>query len=660
MLPLVVDSLASLPKAIDANLTTIFISSVAILTTFLITRVMTNDEIINEPNNSKNCKDQGPRPRWEILGYLNYIVLGVFIGSITYIQLNYDSYDDITSSISSATIQGEMNDDRSKLKQMLPLIILWSCCLVYFFGFFGISFIDKNEMVRSPSSFGLEDMAGELKKMNGNLVNNNDKEQDEISLSKKRNKELFDKKAKPMHDAPLCSEIRKGGNVNNNMMTNSSNSNVNNSTNKTESDNKIANLDFEAMSDEELLSAIKNGKMRDYELEKKCKNYEKAVRVRRQLYEERIGRSFHGLPYEGYDYEKIFGANCEIVLGYLPVPVGIIGPLILDGEPVYIPMATTEGCLVASANRGCKAINGGGGCTSILLKDGITRAPLVKMNSAAEAAKLKFFIEDPDTFLEVKKAFESTTSFGKLKTVTVTCAGRNAWLRFVCQSGDAMGMNMISKGCLKVMELLEEHFPTMQLISLSGNMCTDKKPSAVNWLEGRGKSIICESFIPGDVVQTVLKTTCSALVETNRLKNHVGSAMAGSVGGFNAHASNIVSAVFLACGQDIAQNVESSNCITIIEEVDDGIHISVTMPSIEVGTVGGGTHLAAQAACLDIVGCRGASKAPKVPGENAQKLARVVAGSVMAGELSLLSALAANHLVKSHMQHNRKTTAATK
>jgi hydroxymethylglutaryl-CoA reductase (NADPH) len=144
------------------------------------------------------------------------------------------------------------------------------------------------------------------------------------------------------------------------------------------------------------------------------------------------------------------------------------------------------------------------------------------------------------------------------------------------------------------------------------------------------------------------------MIETNRQKSHIGSAMAGSVGGFNAHAANIVTAVFLATGQDPAQNVESSNCLTIMEYADDGksLHVSVTMPSIEVGTVGGGTQLPAQAGCLDICGVRGASKT--APGDNSRKLATIVGASVLAGELSLIAALAANHLVNSHMQHNRK------
>jgi len=153
-----------------------------------------------------------------------------------------------------------------------------------------------------------------------------------------------------------------------------------------------------------------------------------------------------------------------------------------------------------------------------------------------------------------------------------------------------------------------------------------------------------------------LKTSAAALVELNIAKNLVGSAMAGSIGGFNAHASNIVTAIYLATGQDPAQNVESSNCITLMETWgDDGedLYITCTMPSIEVGTVGGGTILPAQAACLQMLGVQGAHR--ETPGENARQIARIVCASVLAGELSLMSALAAGHLVKSHMKHNRSS-----
>ncbi len=219
---------------------------------------------------------------------------------------------------------------------------------------------------------------------------------------------------------------------------------------------------------------------------------------------------------------------------------------------------------------------------------------------------------------------------------------------------------MVSKGSLAVIDYLKSvpQFSTMKLIALSGNVCTDKKAAAMNWIEGRGKSVVVEAIIPKDVVRDTLKTTVRAMVDVNINKNLIGSALAGVVGGYNAHASNIVSAVFLATGQDPAQNVESSNCMTLMEENERGdLWISCTMPSIEVGTVGGGTGLAAQAACLEMIGCRGGGERA---GDNAKKLAHVVAAAVMAGELSLLAALAANTLVQAHMTHNRKAPSVSK
>jgi len=147
-------------------------------------------------------------------------------------------------------------------------------------------------------------------------------------------------------------------------------------------------------------------------------------------------------------------------------------------------------------------------------------------------------------------------------------------------------------------------------------------------------------------------------VEVNVAKNLIGSAIAGSIGGFNAHASNIVTAMFLATGQDPAQNIESSNCMTLMEPVNDGrdLYVSVTMPSIEVGTVGGGTALPGQSACLSLLGVKGAHK--DTPGTNAKQLARLVAATVMAGEISLVSALSSGHLIKSHMELNRAKAGA--
>eukprot|EP00252_Welwitschia_mirabilis_P014939 TRINITY_DN33019_c0_g1_i1.p1 TRINITY_DN33019_c0_g1~~TRINITY_DN33019_c0_g1_i1.p1 ORF type:complete len:546 (+),score=64.91 TRINITY_DN33019_c0_g1_i1:115-1752(+) len=412
------------------------------------------------------------------------------------------------------------------------------------------------------------------------------------------------------------------------------------------------------MSDEDLAVSVCNGCLASHSLEKSLGDCKRAAIVRRKAVERMTRRSLEGLPVEGFDYDKILGQCCELPVGFVHVPVGVAGPLLIDDKEIFVPMATTEGCLVASTNRGCKAIHMSGGASTVLLSDGMTRAPVVRFPSAKRASELKFFLENPESAENVATVFNSTSRFARLRGIKCCIAGRNLYMRFCCTTGDAMGMNMVSKGTQNVLEFLKELFPDMDIISVSGNYCADKKATAVNWIEGRGKSVVAEAVISGDVVKKVLKTSVSALEELNTLKNLAGSAMAGALGGFNAHAANIVTAVFIATGQDPAQNLESSQCMTMMGSVNEGrdIHVSVTMPCIEVGTVGGGTQLASQSACLNLVGVKGANK--ESPGRNAQSLARVVAAAVLAGELSVMSALAAGHLVNSHMKYNRssKTT----
>uniref|UniRef100_A0A8C1CXR1 3-hydroxy-3-methylglutaryl-coenzyme A reductase n=1 Tax=Cyprinus carpio carpio TaxID=630221 RepID=A0A8C1CXR1_CYPCA len=298
-----------------------------------------------------------------------------------------------------------------------------------------------------------------------------------------------------------------------------------------------------------------------------------------------------------------------------------------------------------------------GGVSSRVLADGMTRGPVVQMPSACRAAEVKGWLETPEGFSAVKQAFDHTSRFARLDRLQVSLAGRNLYIRFQSQTGDAMGMNMLSKGTEQALSRLQERYPDMRLLAVSGNYCTDKKPAAVNWIHGRGKSTVCEAVVPARVVREVLKSSTAALVELNISKNLVGSAMAGSIGGFNAHAANVVAAIYIACGQDPAQTVGSSNCITLMECVGtDGedLYVSCTMPSLELGTVGGGTGLPAQHACLQMLGVHGSSD--QCPGENSRTLARIVCATVLAGELSLMAALTAGHLVKSHMTHNRYNT----
>lgn len=555
--------------------------------------------------NTAAVVDGGKQPKWHIFKWINYIAVAAFLGSVCIFCSNASQY--------------LHHESQGVLAQFL---VGWSVFLMYFFGFFGVSLIH-------------EDIP---------------REEEETLPSKPQNKSMPTKNIvkKSIHPPAVCTPVC------------SDPASFKSSSTSTSTDN------LNELADEEIANLVLSNKVKDHMLEKLLDPF-RAVTVRRIACNRKLASVLGGdkqthsnvldkLPSEpSLDYSRVYGANCEIVVGYVPLPVGLVGPLTINDESVYVPMATTEGCLVASSNRGAKAITQGGGAKARIVRDGITRAPCLRMDSAMEAADLKIWCETPANFAILKQAFESTTSFGKLQECCPTVAGKNVYLRLVCFSGDAMGMNMVSKGTLAVIEVLQNKFSSLQLVALSGNMCTDKKAAATNWLYGRGKSVIVEAIIPKEVVRTTLKTTVKALVHVNINKNLIGSAMAGTIGGFNAHASNIVTAIFLATGQDPAQNVESSNCITLMEEEDNGdLWISCTMPSIEVGTVGGGTSLPAQAACLEAIGCRGGAS---TPGANAKKLATVVAAATMAGELSLLAALAANTLVQAHMVHNRKPAA---
>ncbi|KAK4116854.1 3-hydroxy-3-methylglutaryl-CoA reductase [Canariomyces notabilis] len=413
------------------------------------------------------------------------------------------------------------------------------------------------------------------------------------------------------------------------------------------------------LSDEEVIALSMRGKIPGYALEKTLKDFTRAVKIRRTIISRTkatadltglLDRS--KLPYQNYNWAQVHGACCENVIGFMPLPVGVAGPLVIDGQSYFIPMATTEGVLVASTSRGCKAINSGGGAVTVLTADGMTRGPCVSFETLERAGAAKLWLDSEKGQSIMKKAFNSTSRFARLETMKTAMAGTNLYIRFKTTTGDAMGMNMISKGVEHALSvMMNEGFEDMNIVSVSGNYCTDKKPAAINWIDGRGKSVVAEAIIPAEIVKSVLKTDVDTMVELNVNKNLIGSAMAGSVGGFNAHAANIVAAVFLATGQDPAQVVESANCITIMKNLRGSLQISVSMPSLEVGTLGGGTILEPQAAMLDMLGVRGPH--PTNPGENARRLARIVAAAVLAGELSLCSALAAGHLVRAHMQHNR-------
>lgn len=415
-----------------------------------------------------------------------------------------------------------------------------------------------------------------------------------------------------------------------------------------------------SLTDEELINLVNAGgnHLPLHKIESIVENSERGVRIRRQIIATKLGYKssndiFGPLSYRQYDYSKVLNACCENVIGYVEIPVGYAGPLTLDSKKYFIPMATTEGALVASTNRGCKALSYYG-VRSVVEDVGMTRAPCVKFPDVVSAAQAKRWMETAENFQTIKTAFDSTSRFARLQEILIGVDGPHLYIRFRAFTGDAMGMNMVSKGAENALRIVAHAFPEMQIISLSGNFCSDKKPAAINWIKGRGKRVVCESRISEEVLKNLLKTDAKTLVQCNKLKNMAGSAMAGSIGGNNAHAANMVTAIFIATGQDPAQNITSSNCSTNMDLHPDNpndLYLTCTMPSLEVGTVGGGTVLPGQGACLDVLGVRGAHQTH--PAENSKQLARLICATVMAGEISLMAALVNSDLVKSHMKHNR-------
>jgi len=398
-----------------------------------------------------------------------------------------------------------------------------------------------------------------------------------------------------------------------------------------------------------IYSRLKNGSCKLYELEKELSPLD-AIRVRRVYIEQETGTTLENIGIFSLDIERVVKRNCENMIGTVQVPVGVAGPLLIDGEYAqgryYLPLATTEGALVASVNRGCSAITRAGGAQVRILHDGMTRAPVFAADTIVHAKQVADWVATHRD--DLRGVAESTTSHGKMTDVVTYIAGTSVFVRIEFDTKDAMGMNMVTIASAKVAELIAEHTGA-RLIALSGNMCSDKKPAAINGIMGRGRSVVAGISLSHELIGQILKTDARSLFEVNYRKNLVGSARAGSMG-FNAHAANVVAAMFIACGQDAAHAIDGSTCITTVDLTDSGVYISVTLPSLPVGTVGGGTGLETQQECLKILGVAGSGNPP---GTNARKLGEIIGAGVLAGELSLLGALAAQHLARAHQQLGR-------
>ncbi len=377
----------------------------------------------------------------------------------------------------------------------------------------------------------------------------------------------------------------------------------------------------------------------------------KTVKERRKILEKELRLSLPNIGSFSLDEAVASARNCENMIGVAQIPLGVAGPLRIKSSHVsrltshdyYLPLATTEGALVASVNRGCKAITQSGGAFVDSYRVGATRGPVFKVKNLVENRKLYEFLEKHVE--ELKKIAQATSHHLTLKKITSRGVGKYRYVRFIFDTQDAMGLNMVTIATAPVVRYIEEQTGA-KCLALSGNYCVDKKPSWQNFLNNRGITVWAEVTLTQEVLENILKTTAKEAHETWLAKCMLGSAMSGSMG-FNAQYANVIAALFIATGQDPAHVSEGSVGITTAEVVEKDLYVSIYLPDLMVGTVGGGTGLATQKEALSILGVAGGSPAGG-EGKNAQKFAEVVGAAVLAGEISLLSSLEEGTLAKAH------------
>ena len=334
-------------------------------------------------------------------------------------------------------------------------------------------------------------------------------------------------------------------------------------------------------------------------------------------------------------------------------PIKIIGPEVND--EVNVPLATYETPLWYTTHRGARVSMLAGGIQAIIIDESMSRSFIVQGNNALTLSQITQELTQQKTVLQ--KIVSDTSRFAQLKNWHTQQVGNLLYFRLEITTGDASGHNMVTKAADALLQWLLERYPTLRYVSISGNYCTDKKVSAVNSILGRGKKVIAEITIPKSICQGRLRTDPQHIVELNIKKNLLGSTLAGSLHSSNAHFANILLALYLATGQDAANIVEGSQGITYAELKGEDLYFSVTLPNIIVGTVGNGKNLDFAKENLRMMGCL----VPREPGQNARRLAIIIAAATLCGELSLLAALThPGELMKSHIKLERKSFEAGK
>jgi hydroxymethylglutaryl-CoA reductase (NADPH) len=379
---------------------------------------------------------------------------------------------------------------------------------------------------------------------------------------------------------------------------------------------------------------------------------DKMAAQRRVFLHEQTGVGLSHVSQYSFD-PAILPGNVENFIGVAQVPIGVAGPIRIHGEHAqgdfYIPLATTEGSIVASYNRGMRLLTACGGVKATVVEDQMQRAPAFILCDALQAREFGQWVEG--NLSAIRAEAESTTRFGKLKNIGQFAVGPVRYLRFNYTTGDAAGQNMAGKATSAACEWIRKNYPGQVKYFLTGNTDTDKKHSYLNTLLTRGKRVVAEAVLRRDLLQAVLHIETKDLLLTREVQM-TGAFLAGSANN-GAQSANGLAGLFIATGQDVANIAESHAAITYSQVLDNGdFYWSVTLPSLIVGTCGGGTGLATQRQCLEMMGCYGPGKA--------LKLAEICAAVVLAGETSLAAAMVNGDWVTAHekMGRNRPVSEA--
>ncbi|MEZ5393235.1 MAG: hydroxymethylglutaryl-CoA reductase [Bryobacterales bacterium] len=347
------------------------------------------------------------------------------------------------------------------------------------------------------------------------------------------------------------------------------------------------------------------------------------------------------------DPEQMRG-NIENLIGAAQVPVGVAGPLLVHGEEAdglfYMPMATTEGALIRSYERGAVALTHAGGVQTALQHDENHTVPSFAFEDVAAAKAFAAWL--PHRVAELQAETRESTSHGALTSLACRQSGRRVLVDFGFSTGDAQGMNMIVKATDRLCRWICDRYPGADYLLFSG-MCSEKRPSGALFTRGKGKWVSAGAYLPDRILRLYLHASAGDLLDLWRT-TVVGHLQAGTMG-YNAHAANGLTAIFIATGQDVANVANAACVVTSFEPAPGGLYASITLPALTIATVGGGTSLATQREALEVLGCYGAGKA--------HKFAEIIAATILGGEISMAAALASGEFVAAHEQYGRNRPA---